>query len=94
MGEYVAPANNGTTAQGAINYATEYSRALSQMWPYMLNFGALYGTPNNNRYRWVNAKTIEIPSISTTGRVDADRDTVAFAQRNYDNAWEIFTPFE
>lgn len=88
---YVAPANNGTTAQGAINYATEYSRALSQMWPYMLNFGALYSTPNNNRYRWVNAKTIEIPSISTTGRVDADRDTVAFAQRNYDNAWETKT---
>ena len=88
---YVAPANNGTTAQGAINYATEYSRALSQMFPYQLNFGALYSTPNNNRYRWVNAKTIEIPSISTTGRVDADRDTVAFAQRNYDNAWETKT---
>ena len=95
---YVAPANNGTTgtyngstAIGALNYATEYSRALSQMWPYTLNFGALYSTPNNNRYRWVNAKTIEIPSISTTGRVNADRDTVAFAQRNYDNAWETKT---
>lgn len=88
---YVAPANNGTTAQGAINYATEYSRALSQMFPYQLNFGALYSTPNNNRYRWINAKTIEIPSISTTGRVNADRDTVAFAQRNYDNAWETKT---
>lgn len=88
---YVAPANNGTTGQGSINYATEYSRALSQMWPYVLNFGKLYSTPNNNRYRWVNAKTIEIPSIKTSGRVDADRDTVAFAQRNYDNAWEAKT---
>lgn len=88
---YVAPANNGTTASPALNYATEYSRALSQAWPYVLNFGALYATPNNNRYRWVNAKTIEIPSISTTGRVRADRDTVAFAQRNYDNAWETKT---
>lgn len=88
---YVAPANNGTTGSGAVNYATEYSRALSQMWPYVLNFGALYSTPNNNRYRWVNAKTIEIPSISTTGRVDANRDTVAFAQRNYENAWETKT---
>lgn len=95
---YVSPANNGTpgtydgsNAIGALNYAKEYSRALSQMWPYVLNFGELYSTPNNNRYRWVNAKTIEIPSISTTGRVDADRDTVAFAQRNYDNAWETKT---
>ena len=72
----------------ALNYATEYSRALSQKFPYVLNFGALYATPNNGRYRWVNAKTIEIPSISTTGRVNADRDSIAQAQRNYDNAWE------
>ena len=72
----------------ALNYASEYSRALSQAFPYVLNFGALYNTPNNNRYRWINAKTIEIPSLSTTGRVDADRDTIATAQRNYDNAWE------
>jgi len=83
-----APANNGGTSQAALNYATEYSRALSQMWPYVLNFGALYSTPNNGRYRWVNAKTIEIPSISTTGRVNANRDTIAMAQRNYANAWE------
>lgn len=72
----------------ALNYATEYSRALSQAFPYTLNFGALYATPNNGRYRWVNAKTIEIPSISTTGRVNANRDSIAVAQRNYDNAWE------
>ena len=72
----------------ALNYATEYSRALSQAFPYVLYFGALYSTPNNGRYRWINAKTIEIPSISTTGRVDADRDTIATAARNYNNAWE------
>lgn len=75
----------------ALNYATEYSRALSQAFPYTLNFGALYNTPNNNVYRWVNAKTIEIPSISTTGRVDSSRDTIATAQRNYDNSWETKT---
>lgn len=75
----------------ALNYATEYSRALAQAFPYVLNFGALYATPNNNRYRWVNAKTIEIPSISTTGRVASDRDTIGTAQRNYDNAWETKT---
>jgi hypothetical protein len=91
---YVAPANNGTTgtrdgstAIGALNYADEYQRALEQNFPYVLNYGALYSTPNNGKYRWVNSKTIEIPSISTTGRVDADRDTIAFAQRNYQNAW-------
>lgn len=94
MAEYIAPANNGSTgtyngstAIGALNYATEYQRALEQNFPYVLNYGALYATPNNGKYRWINSKTIEIPSISTTGRVDADRDTIAFAQRNYQNAW-------
>ena len=88
-----APATNGgaNSAVGAVNYATDYLRALEQAFPYVLNFGDLYSTPNNNRFRWVNAKTIEIPSISTTGRVDADRDTIAFAQRNYDNKWETKT---
>lgn len=71
-----------------LNYATEYSRSLANAFPYSLYFGDLYATPNNNRYRWVNAKTIEIPSITTTGRVQADRDTIATATRNYDNAWE------
>lgn len=94
MATYVAPANNGSagtrdgsTALGALNYADEYMRSLEQNFPYVLNYGALYATPNNGKYRWVNSKTIEIPSISTTGRVDADRDTIAFAQRNYQNAW-------
>ncbi|MBH7490858.1 capsid protein, partial [Clostridioides difficile] len=45
-------------------------------------------TENNGRYRWTGSKTIEIPTISTTGRVDSNRDTIAVAQRNYDNAWE------
>ena len=75
----------------ALNYAKEYSRALSQAFPYVLNFGALYNTPNDKVYRWVNAKTIEIPHISTSGRVDSDRDTIATAQRNYDNDWETKT---
>ena len=72
----------------ALNYAKQYSKALSQAFPYVLNFGALYNTANNRKYKWINAKTIEIPSIRTTGRVDADRDTISVAQRNYTNAWE------
>ncbi len=74
-----------------LNYATEYAGGLAQAYPYVLNFGALYACENDSRYRWVNAKTIEIPSITTTGRVDGDRDTVEQAKRNYDNAWEMKT---
>ena len=74
-----------------VNYATDYLRELDQVFPYVLNFGALYATPNNGRFRWVNAKTIEIPTVTTTGRVNGDRDTVAFAQRNYSNNWQTKT---
>ena len=75
----------------ALNYATQYQTALANQFPYVLNFGALYATPTNGRYRWVDAKTIQIPTLSTTGRVNADRDTIATASRNYDNAWETKT---
>ena len=72
----------------ALNYAKQYSEALAQAYPYTLYFGDLYATPNNGRYRVVNAKTIEIPVLSTTGRVDADRDTVGAKARNFNNSWE------
>ena len=48
-----------------INYATQYSEALAQAFPFVLNFGALYATPNNGRYKVTGAKTIEIPVLST-----------------------------
>lgn len=72
-----------------LNYAKEYSRELANAFPYTLYFGALYATPNNGRYRMgENGKTVEIPTISTTGRVNASRDTIGTAARNYDNDWE------
>ncbi|MDP4120862.1 MAG: capsid protein, partial [Bacillota bacterium] len=71
-----------------LNYAAEYAQALANAFPYVLNFGELYSTPNNNVYRWDGANTIKIPSITTTGRTDANRDVVGLATRNYDNSWE------
>lgn len=72
-----------------INYAAQYSQALANAYPYVLNFGALYATPNNGRYRMgEDGKTIYIPRITTKGRVDSSRDSISFAARNYDNQWE------
>lgn len=75
----------------AVNYAHAYQQALEQAWPYALYFGDLFNTPNNQKYRWVNARTIEIPTLETTGRVDSTRDTIANATRNYNNAWTPLT---
>lgn len=70
-----------------LNYATQYLSALEQEFPYVLYFGALFATPNNGRFRWINSRTIEIPTITTSGRVDGDRDTIGTRKRNYNNAW-------
>lgn len=71
----------------AMNYASEYLAALEQEFPYVLYFGALFSTPNNGRFRWINSRTIEIPTITTTGRVDGDRDTIGTRKRNFNTAY-------
>ncbi len=71
-----------------LNYAKVYSDQLAQAFPYALNFGALYATENNGRFRFSGGKTIEIPVISTTGRTDSDRDTVDALSRNFENQWD------
>ena len=75
----------------ALNYATQYQQALEREFPYVLYFGHLFATPNNGRYRWVNSRVIEIPTITTTGRVDGDRDTIGARKRNFDNSWTPLT---
>lgn len=72
----------------ALNYAQAYMAALAQSYPYVLHFAALRSTENDGRYKWTGANTIQIPSLSTTGRVDGSRDTISTATRNFDNAWE------
>lgn len=74
-----------------LNYATQYSQALAQAYPYVLHFAALRSTDNDGRYKWVDGNTIKIPILTTTGRVDGDRDAIAAAKRNYDNSWETKT---
>lgn len=78
-------------AKAALNYAVAYSQALAQAYPYALYFGKLYSSENNSSYRWVNANTIQIPILSVKGRVNADRDAIATAARNYNNTWETKT---
>ena len=75
----------------AINYATQYSQALAQEYPYVLYFGDLFATPNNGRYRWLSGNVIEVPTITTGGRVDGDRDTIHEKKRNYTVKWTPLT---
>jgi hypothetical protein len=72
----------------SLNYATQYAQALAQAYPHVLHFAALRSTDNDGRYKWLGADTIQIPTLSTTGRTDGDRDSIEVAKRNYNNAWE------
>lgn len=74
-----------------LNYAQQYQQALANAFPYSLYFGDLWNQTSQGNYRWVDEKTIQIPRLTTTGRVNADRDTIATAARNYDNSWETKT---
>lgn len=74
-----------------LNYAKEYLAALMQNFPYVMYFGELFATPNNNRFRWVKSNVIEIPSVETKGRVDGDRDTITVATRKFTNKWTPLT---
>lgn len=74
-----------------LNYAESYQSALANAFPYKLYFGELFNLNAAGRYRWVDAKTIQIPRLTTTGRVAANRSTIGSATRNYDNDWETKT---
>lgn len=71
-----------------VNYAQQYSQALAQAYPYVLHFAALRNTENDSRYKWVNGSTIQIPTLTTSGRTDGDRDSIETAKRNFSNSWE------
>ena len=58
----------------------------------MLNFGELYNVANNQVYKFVDSKTIHIPSISVTGRKNVNRDSIdGTFSRNVDNSFETKT---
>lgn len=75
----------------ALNYAQQYSAELAQAYPYVLYSGALWNNENSRKYRIVDAKTIQIPSISVGGRTNGDRDTIGEFTRNFNNSWETKT---
>ena len=75
-----------------VNYAAEYSQELANAMPYLSYFGALFDAENSVKYRPLRGKTIEIPSLTVSGTVAANRDNItgAFA-RNWNNAWQAVT---
>lgn len=75
----------------SINYATQYAQSLSQAYPNVLHFGALFARKQEGDYRWTNAHTIEIPTVQVTGRTDFTRGVVTPATARHGNTWTALT---
>ena len=72
-----------------VNYASEYSRALAQAYPYLSYFAAIWASENSNRYKTGMGKTMYIPTIETTGAHDVNRDQITGVfNRNWNNQWQ------
>lgn len=75
--------------QTNVNYAAEYSQALAQAYPYLSYFGAIWASENSNRYRSGIGKTMYIPSITVSGAVDVNRNSINGSfSRNWNNQWQ------
>ena len=72
-----------------VNYASEYSRALAQMYPYLSYFAALLAGNNSNRYKAGMGKTMYIPTVTVTGARDVNRNSInGNFSRNWENQWQ------
>lgn len=75
-----------------VNYAAEYSRALSNAYPYLSYFGAIWGANNSNLYKPGMGKTMYIPSMTVKGARAANRDQITGAfERNWNNTFTAVT---
>ena len=78
--------------QTDVNYAAEYSRALADAYPYLSYFADIWASENSARYRSGMGKTMYIPSITTKGAVDANRDQITGTfNRNWNTDWQAVT---
>ena len=75
--------------QTNVNYAAEYSRALALAYPYLSYFGAIWASENSALYRPGMGKTMYIPTITTSGAKDVNRNQInGTFNRNWNNQWQ------
>ena len=69
-----------------INYAEQFSQYLAQKYEAeSRSYGLLQSNP---QVQFINARTIKLPVITTTGYKDHNRNTLAFNTGSVSNTWE------
>lgn len=75
-----------------VNYAAEYSRALSEAYPYLSYFGAIWAANNSDLYKPGLGKTMYIPSMTVKGARAVNRDQITGNfERNWNNEYTAVT---
>lgn len=75
-----------------LNYATEYSEAMANAYPYISHFSDLYGSPNSATYKPLSGNSVAVQSMTTKGARAVDRNNIdgKFA-RNFNTKEQILT---
>lgn len=75
-----------------LNYATEYSKAMANAYPYLSYFSDLYGSPNSATYKPVAGKSVAVQSMTVSGARAVNRDKIdGVFNRNFNTDEQILT---
>lgn len=75
-----------------LNYATEYSKAMANAYPYWSYFSDLYGSPNSATYKPVSGKAVAVQSMTTSGARAVNRNQITGTfNRNFNTSEQILT---
>lgn len=78
--------------QQNLNYATEYSKAMANAYPYWSYFSDLYGSPNSATYKPIAGKSIAVQSMTVSGAQAVDRNQITGTfNRNFNTDQQILT---
>lgn len=75
-----------------LNYATEYSKAMANAYPYWSYFSDLYGSPNSATYKPVSGKSVAVQSMTVSGAKAVNRDQITGTfNRNFNTDEQVLT---
>ncbi len=78
--------------QSSLNYATEYSKAMANAYPYWSYFSDLYGSPNSATYKPINGKSVAVQSMTVSGAKAVNRDQITGTfNRNFNTDEQVLT---
>ena len=78
--------------QANLNYATEYSKAMANAYPYWSYFSDLYGSPNSATYKPVSGKSVAVQSMTVSGATAVNRDQITGTfTRNFNTEEQVLT---